>query len=1469
LSLRLTKIFIRIYCVLFCCIGIFTHGITANTPVKSSPKESNKIAISPRFEHLTVSDGLSQGYVSAIYQDSKGFMWFGTLDGLNRYDGHNFRVFRNDPFDSTSLSGNYITAINEDRFGRLWIGTYYNGLNCLDPATETCRRFLHDPNNTNSLSNNQISAICEENTQNKNQSTTLWIGTDYGLNKLVLRENGVLVLREHEGPVLPVPLGSASEGEPGRNNTDLNSTTDYSITNYFNNSLDSSSLSHDVIYDLLIDRSNNLWIATRRGLNKLDLTAQNPNQPERFQRFMLKQNITTLFESSDNTLWVGSRGNLWKRDLEESKAGRYQKMLDFKELTNIESKNIFLNSMCQDQKGLLWLAMSFGLIIFDPKTNSFQLFQKQKDDPSGLSDNHQTCIFQDRSYLVWMGTVGFGLNKYDPYKEVFQTFTYKKIPKEPNRNIHPANYIQDLMVDGAVSMKEQTFLFDFDLRTGAYQLRRTFRHTDRVMMDHTKVGWVMSEKILIRYDTESQTFRDFIPDSMKNSLFLETQLEDGNKNIWAIGTFRKKIILCCWDRDTQSIFSNLIENPESIGQPNKHITDSFRDQNGIFWLTSFNGLYRIDLSTGSLRIFHNDPRNRRSLNQNYLKSMLPDPVFPERFFWIGTNGGGLNRFEKGAENFTFYTEKEGLPNNVVYGILADSKGNLWMSTNRGIANAILDPKTREIVSFKNYDEGDGLQGDEFNTWQYFQNERGDMFFAGIQGITVFHPDSVKSNPQAPPVVITGFQIHQQLVMPGSPGSPLEKVIAATEKITLPHSDNAITFESTVLDYANPGKNLSSYKLEGLNQDWSPPGNNRRANYTNLDPGDYVFRVRCSNSHGVWNEAGASLEITILPPWYRTWWAYVLYIFLSLGTIFGLLRYEIGRREAKHKYELEHVETEKLQELDRMKSRFFANISHEFRTPLTLILGPLEKFLSKTKDKKDKQDMTLAQRNAQRLLKLINELLDLSKLESGQMKLQASRLDIIQHLKNSLAFFESAANSKQIDLKFQTDKKSVIGYFDKDKMQNIFVNLISNAIKFTDEGGEVLVNVSTPPVPYHRHSLQSPLPRGGIKGGVEITVSDTGIGIPKSRLAQIFDRFYQVEESRSGEGTGIGLALTKELVQLHHGTIAVESEEGQGTTFTVQFPLGKTHLKPDEITETTAANDQLPNARMTNDPLTNDSMTNTPITGNEHPATSNQKPASSTKQQETILIIEDYPDMRAFIRENIETDYNVLEAENGEQGVNIALETIPDLIISDVMMPKMNGFQVCQKLKTDERTSHIPIILLTAKAEAENKIEGLETGADDYLLKPFYPKVLQIRIQNLIELRRKLRLRFSEITMVKPDELEITSVDKKFVQRLMDIIESHLADEFFGVEELCKEIGMSSPSLWRKIHGLFNKNPNQFIRSIRMQHAREMLEKNAGNITEIGFAVGFSNPAYFTKCFHKQFGKPPSFFKGRYDENGEK
>ena len=903
------------------------------------------------------------------------------------------------------------------------------------------------------------------------------------------------------------------------------------------------------------------------------------------------------------------------------------------------------------------------------------------------------------------------------------------------------------------------------------------------------------------------------------------------------------------------------------------VYDLVVDNSGIVWLGTEFGLVRFNPLTCFIKQIQNNSSDSTSLNNYPVHVVKIDSCEQHRFIWLGTNGSGLIRFNMETEIFDFYTIMDGLSSNVIGTILSDDSGNLWLGTDRGISKVYLDAENREVIRIRNFDRKDGLKSINYCFYyghNAFKNGRGEMFFAGKDGFNIFDPTKL-DNPFPPPVQITNFQINFKPVSFRDPDSPLPKPISLTKQLTLLYDENTFSFELTALDFHVPEKNLYAYKLTGFLDEWINLGSKRTAIFTHVPPGEYTFHAKAANSDGVWNEKGTSLKIIITPPIYRTWWAYAIYVLLIVGTIYGLRRYEYSRREAKHKYQLEHLESQKLQELDRMKSRFFANISHEFRTPLTLILGPLEKYLYETENKTDQQNFTLMQRNAQRLLKLINELLDLSKLESGQMKLRANQLDIVQHLKNCLAFFESIADSKKIHLEFKTEHESLLGFFDVEKLQKIFVNLISNAIKFTEEGGEVLVVVNlllnnipqNPPSkgdlkdsPLKGGKVEGILPFKGDKGGctstqiVKIKISDTGIGIPKDRLSQIFNRFYQVGDSQAGEGSGIGLALTKELVDLHHGAIDVESEEGQGTTITVQFPLGEDHLKPEELLETP---EQPPEIDTINFPDPTSPST-------EFKTISIEQPATSIQQSITILIIEDNTDMRGFVRQNLESDYKVLEAGDGEQGINIAFETIPDLIISDVMMPKMNGFKVCQILKTDERTSHIPVILLTAKAEAENKIEGLETGADDYLLKPFYPKMLKIRIQNLLELRRKLRQRFSNITMVKPNDLDITSVDKKFLQRLLNIIESHLSEETFGVEELCKEIGMSSPSLWRKIHGLFNKNPNQFIRSIRLQHARQMLEKNAGNIAEICFAVGFSNPSYFARCFQEQYGKPPSYFK---------
>ncbi len=609
------------------------------------------------------------------------------------------------------------------------------------------------------------------------------------------------------------------------------------------------------------------------------------------------------------------------------------------------------------------------------------------------------------------------------------------------------------------------------------------------------------------------------------------------------------------------------------------------------------------------------------------------------------------------------------------------------------------------------------------------------------------------------------------------------------------------------------------------------GTQRNATYTNLDAGEYVFRVTSSNRDGVWNEKGASLKIIIPPPFWATWWAYSLYVLFALGLLYGIRRYELNRTLLKSQHKLDEVRLHEREETDKMKSRFFANISHEFRTPLTLMLGPAKDVIEKTKEPHTKKNVGIIKRNAGRLYGLVNQLLDLSKLEAGKMTLETREQNIIPLLKGLVLSFTSLAERKKITLKFNTIEENLNVYIDKEKVEKIIINLLSNAFKFTPEGGRIDFTVEK------------------MIKEAEIRISDNGVGIPKDRIDKIFDRFFQVDGShtREGEGTGIGLALTKELAELHKGKIKVESKEGEGTTLTVLLPLGKEHLKPEEICEAEKEQEEGKQKELT---LTEDIISD--------PESRKEKTDIDVlldTNKPLLLIIEDNTDVRKYIIGHLEDDYRIQEAVDGEDGLEQALNHIPDLIISDVMMPKMDGFELCNNLKTDEKTSHIPIIMLTAKATSEDKIEGYETGADDYIMKPFDAAELKVRINNLIEIRRKLQEKFSSDEFVIPKELN--SIDEQFLNKVLKVINEHISEENFSIELLSKESAMSKEQIYKKLKALTGKSPSLFLRSIRLVKAKKMIKENKNTISEISYLVGFSSPAYFTKCFKEEFGNSPS------------
>jgi signal transduction histidine kinase/AraC-like DNA-binding protein len=644
-------------------------------------------------------------------------------------------------------------------------------------------------------------------------------------------------------------------------------------------------------------------------------------------------------------------------------------------------------------------------------------------------------------------------------------------------------------------------------------------------------------------------------------------------------------------------------------------------------------------------------------------------------------------------------------------------------------------------------------------------------------------------------------------------------------------------------------------MEDVDPDWVYTNASRRfATYTNLDPGEYIFKVRGSNNDGIWNNTGTSLKVIIKPPWWQTKLAYFLYILGIIALTISAWRFQIHRLKIRHQMEMNKLRTEKLEEIDRVKSRFFANISHEFRTPLTLILSPVRQMLSGEFSGNFKEQYKMIIRSGERLLHLINQLLDLSKLESGKMKLQPTNIDIVRFTNSLCQAFDSLAIRRQIHLKFSAEQEMQEVYLDPEKYQTVINNLLSNAIKAAPDGGEVEVDLR-----FAKQELQtagrihekkwiSDKFRNNNYEWIQISVSNTGPEIPSDQLDYIFDRFYQAGNmyKKDEEGTGIGLALVKELVELHHGKICIESNSDTKTTFSILLPLGKEHLKPDELTGKNRSkifsrgpeSDILPDKKEESD--------RTEIK-DHHPKTS-------------ILIVEDNADLRRHICIHMNHAYSIIEAENGEEGFRLATEKSPEIIISDVMMPVMDGFEFCEKIKTDERTSHIPVILLTARAGQEDKIEGLETGADDYVTKPFDIRELKVRIRNLIEQRRKLMGKFARNADFLIGNIASTSVDEKFIKRILDIIFKHISEADFHMEDLAEESGISRSQLHRKISGVFGQSPGEFLRTIRLKHGAELLKEKTANISEIAYQVGFDNPANFSTSFRRQFGIPPSEYR---------
>ncbi len=1359
----------------------------------------------PNIKFKYITKGLSQNSINCILQDHKGFMWFGTQDGLHKYNGYEFIIYKNNHNDPGSLNSNAVYSLFEDQEGKIWIGTQGGGLNLYDSEKDSFIHYKHDDSDKNSLSHNSVFSIFED------SKGRFWIGTDGGGLNLFDKNKGTFVQFKHNinnanslshntvwvmsaDPQRTLWIGTLG----GRYNK-----FDYSknlFKNYKHDENSINSLSNNVVRSIFEDQSGDLWICTEGGgLNLFD------RNNEVFKVFRHnKEDITTIsndrvwgiFEDTNRNFWVGTDGgglNLFDR---ENRVFHHYKNDGFKQSIN----NNVIRNIYEDRKGGLWIGTyTGGVNVIHNDDEKLLYYGYNQDNNKGLSNPSVLSICESKYGGFWIGTDGGGLNYFDIENNKF--VYYKHDEDDPNS-------ISDNVVLSVIEDDKG------DLWIGTFTGGLNRFNVKNKKFDHYKYD-----------ENNNKSIND-------NSVWVV--YEDGRGDIW-IGTNGSGIGLLNKETSEFTRFQHDAENPKSLSE--NTIRAIYEDSYGDLWIGTTGGVNKFNRDNSSFIRYVREDNDEFSLSNDRVVAFHEDI---NNNFWLGTYGGGLALLDRETGSFTAFRETDGLPNDVVYGILEDAGNNLWLSTNKGISQ--FNPR---IKSYKNYETDDGLQDNQFNRGAFLKDRGGRMWFGGINGFNVFHPDSLSDNQYIPPIEITDFKLFNKSLSIGGTNSVLQKHISETKKIILRHDQSVFSFEFVALSYTHPERNNYAYKLEGFEDEWNYVGTQRTAAYTNLNPGEYVFKVKGSNNDGLWNDEGSSIRVIILPPWWNTWWARVIYFLFAVFILFGLRQLVINRERLKTNLKLEHLELTHLKEIDQLKTRFYANISHELRTPLTLILGHLNSLYTNESNRDSADKLKVAIQNAQRLTRLINQLLDLSKLEIGNMKLEASRANVIKFLKEISASFTSLAEQRQIVFISSFSKEPLFVYFDRDKLEKIIINLLSNAFKFTPKNGVVNLSISKVNPEFN----ESP---GQIveEGYLEIAIKDNGIGIPEDLVKHIFDRFYQVDckSNNMQEGTGIGLSITKELVELHKGKINVHSRNGQGSTFKVLLPLGKDHLEPSEIIQ---IKDEL-----------SETVRIIGLEENGNEKSVSEKNITQLKANDNapiILIVEDNKDLRSYLRENLESDYCIIESENGKEGHKTAIKEIPDLIISDVMMPEMDGFELCKLLKNDKRTCHIPFILLTAKAGLNNEITALEQGADDYIIKPFDVKILKVRVQSLLKSRDLLHEHFTSAKMqnLEPKEIYIAPNDQALLNNSLACIEKNMSNPELNVELLGREVGLSRMQLYRKLKALTGNSANEFIRTIRLKRAAQLIKQKQHTIAEVTYEVGFNDLQYFRDCFKKQFGINPS------------
>jgi signal transduction histidine kinase/ligand-binding sensor domain-containing protein/DNA-binding response OmpR family regulator len=1349
-----------IHVVIISCLYI---ACAAQLPVQTSQYQLP-------LNRISIDDGLSQNAIRDIVHDDDGFVWIATKNGLNRYDGYTFERFYYDAFDTARLASSNLYSLCMDRYNHLWVGSQ-GGLDRMNLSTGHIEhvRLVSCPykQRAKQIRDIQIDA-----------QGRLWIEhTKDGYN-IDHEENGLSMITISLAGYDIQPL--LCDEHPSRHR----------------------------VHSIYID-GRNVYVGTKSGLllfpdgsTDPQLTAFSFRPPVH----VLNPNLAIAGIAKDNAgnLWLNHVYGMSKYNIENKSTTHY-----YCDGNDIHEYYGHINEIAYDpQNNMIYLANYPGFIYFNTERETFSYQNQDEYNPSNVS-----CIYSHPDGTWWFGTNGGGIFKYSPKQHRFRKFSYQ--PDEHSR--FPDFSIRTIYTeeDEAVWLgseilyrwnRQSNTLTSYEKEAGDI---RSLGATDvwSVVSDEDDILWFGTSEGLYKFNSKDESYLHIHPNNAMGDELPERRVfwvhVTGDGELWILTDSH----LCQVDKVTFKMTCHLLY--EGLREYANQFGRIYEDAHHVFWINTNHGLVRFNPENLEQKWYTYDPLNGEGLNSDVVRSICPDPDQPNDVLWLGTAGGGLNQFFIKEDRFVHYTVEQGIHDNVIYGVLADELGYLWLSSNNGLGKF-----NRNNGSCLNFSYRDGLQSNEFNSGAYFKSDKGELFFGGIAGINYFYPDEVTLSSYQPNTVITSFKVVDPKVNP----EDLELghiELKSSERLDLKHNENIFTVHFASLDYNDVSSNRFKYRLTGWMDDFIVEENNNSATFSNVSPGEYIFEVMSTNSDGRWSENKATLAITIHPPWWKTHAAIGCYILLAGLMLYWIRKKEMARIKLDHDLTLERVKAHRLEELDELKSDFFANITHEFRTPLTVILSPLDDLKKQVEGADNIKTLDLIQSNAQRLLELINQIMDLSKVSIGKLPLQLNTQPIQPMLDTLIESHGEVATRKGVKLEMQSSMQNQMLTFDRDVIEKILTNLISNAIKHTPSGGHVICAVE---LITNADDLQ-----------LSLTVTDNGVGISQDDQEKIFNRFYKVEghHELSSFGTGIGLSLVKELTELMGGEINVTSEPNKGSRFKVRIPIDHLPVLKDE----TPSEPQ-------NAPYNRGIVPSDSVTGNEEAA--------------LILIVEDNEDLRRLIRHSLGPSYQFMEAVDGQDGLEKAMELIPDLIISDIMMPRMDGYKFCEHIKTTTTTCHIPVIMLTAKTSRPGKMSGLQQGADLYLTKPFDAEELRLHVRNQLQHLVAIRRRFSEEKSMHSIYDDLSHVDQDFVMRINTFLKDNIRDEALSPQVIAEEMAVSDRQMRRKLKALTGQSPNQFIRSFRLRAAQELLL--AGHpVSKVAYDVGFSSPNYFARCFKDEFG----------------